>query len=99
LQPVQGAFRDLAGAGRTRYCAVEASLRKLPMNLIAQARRILALVSRRAGGDRFRDPAEMGTAFGLDAMTTLEPEAEEAALRQAGPMSRFEHRLHRRSSY
>jgi hypothetical protein len=69
------------------------------MNLIAQARRFLALVSRRAAGDRFEDPAEMGTAFGLDAMTTLEPEAEEAAQGAAGPMNRFEHRLHRRSSY
>jgi len=69
------------------------------MNLIAPARRLFALFSRRAVGARREDPAEMGTAFGLDAMTTIEPEAEEAARREAGPRSRFEHRLHRRSSY
>jgi hypothetical protein len=69
------------------------------MNLIAPARRLFALLSRRAVGPRAEDPAEMGTAFGLDAMTTIEPEAEEAARREAGPRSRFEHRLHRRSSY
>jgi len=69
------------------------------MNLIAHARRFLALIPRRAIGRRFEDPAEMGTAFGLDAMTTLEPEAEEAARRDAAPKSRFEHRLDRRSSY
>ena len=69
------------------------------MKLIAPARRFFALLSRRALGPRIEDPAGMGTAFGLDAMTTLEPEAEEAARREAGPMSRFEHRLHRRSSY
>jgi len=69
------------------------------MNLIAPARRLFALFSRRGVGARGEDPAEMGTAFGLDAMTTIEPEAEEAARREAGPRSRFEHRLHRRSSY
>ena len=69
------------------------------MKLIAPARRFLALMSRRALGPRIQDPAEMGTAFGLDAMTTLEPEAEDAARREAGPKSRFEHRLHRRSGY
>jgi hypothetical protein len=79
--------------------ADEASLRKVPMKLIAPARRFLARMSRRALGPRIEDPAEMGTAFGLDAMTTLEPEAEEAARREAGPKSRFESRLHRRSSY
>ena len=69
------------------------------MKLIAPARRFLARMSRRALGPRIEDPAEMGTAVGLDAMTTLEPEAEAAARREAGPKSRFEHRLHRRSSY
>lgn len=69
------------------------------MKLIAPARRFFALISRRAIGARIEDPAEMGTAFGLDAMTTLEPEAEDAARRAAGPRSRFEDRLHRRSSY
>ena len=69
------------------------------MKLIAPARRFLARLSRRAIGPRIEDPAGMGTAFGLDAMTTLEPEAEEAAHRAAGSRSRFEDRLHRRSSY
>jgi hypothetical protein len=69
------------------------------MKLIAPARRFFALISRRALGPRVQDPAEMGTAFGLDAMTTLEPEAEDAARREAGARSRFENRLHRRSSY
>jgi hypothetical protein len=69
------------------------------MKLIAPARRFFALISRRALGPRVQDPAEMGTAFGLDAMTTLEPEAEDAARREAGSRSRFENRLHRRSSY
>jgi hypothetical protein len=69
------------------------------MKLIASVRRFFGLVSRRDTGVRTEDPAEMGTAFGLDAMTTLEPAAEEAAGRQASPRSRFEDRLHRRSSY
>jgi hypothetical protein len=41
----------------------------------------------------------MGTAFGLDAITTIQPEspAEIAARQHAGPVSRIEGRLHRRS--
>ena len=44
------------------------------MNLIAGARWLLALTSRRAARRRGSDPADMGTAFGLDAITTLEGE-------------------------
>ncbi|MEO8079506.1 MAG: hypothetical protein ABI641_03185 [Caldimonas sp.] len=45
------------------------------------------------------DPADMGTAFGLDAITTLEPQASnEAGALEAPPgRSRFERRVHRRS--
>jgi len=47
------------------------------------------------------DAADMGTAFGLDASTFLEPETPEeiAAREPAHALSRFEHRLHRRSSF
>ena len=38
----------------------EASLRKVPMKLIAPARRFFALISRRALGPRIDDPAEHG---------------------------------------
>ena len=43
----------------------------------------------------------MGTAFGLDAITTIQPEtaAEAAARERAAPPSRIEHRLHRRSTF
>jgi hypothetical protein len=99
LQPLRVAFDTPQPSFAFHTGPDEASLRKVPMNLIAPARRLLALFSRRAVGPRGEDPAEMGTAFGLDAMTTLEPEAEEAARREAGSRSRFEHRLHRRSSY
>jgi len=70
------------------------------MNLVAGARWLLSLTSRRAIGRRGSDPADMGTAFGLDAITTLEPETlGEAQDREAGPQpSRFELRLHRRST-
>ena len=56
-----------------------------PMNLIARARWLLRWDSRRAARPRIdSDPADMGTAFGLDAITTLEPEspAEIAAARR-----------------
>ena len=44
------------------------------MNLLAGARWLLTLGSRRASRRRGNDPADMGTAFGLDAITTtLEP--------------------------
>ena len=70
------------------------------MNLVAGARWLLSLTSRRAIGRRGSDPADMGTAFGLDAITTLEPETlGEAQEREAAPRpSRFELRLHRRST-
>ena len=68
------------------------------MNLIARARRYLS-ASRRAARRLDDDPADMGTAFGLDAITTIQPDspAEIAARQQAGPVSRMDHRLHRRS--
>ena len=71
------------------------------MTLIDRARRFLVLSRGRAAGRSLHDPAEMGTAFGLDAITVLEPESpEELAMRQrAEPPSRFEHRLHRRSTF
>ncbi len=69
------------------------------MNLIARARRYLSTPRRvRRTVD---DPADMGTAFGLDAITTIQPEtaAEAAARERAAPASRMEHRLHRRSTF
>ncbi|MGZ5132113.1 MAG: hypothetical protein ACXWCU_01675 [Caldimonas sp.] len=70
------------------------------MNLITGVRLLLALTTRRATQRRGRDPADMGTAFGLDATTTLEPTTlEEAQQReQMGTPSRLELRLHRRST-
>ena len=70
------------------------------MNLIARARRYLA-TSRRAARRLDDDPADMGTAFGLDAITTIQPEspAETAARRLAAPVSRIDYRLHRRSRF
>ena len=70
------------------------------MNLFAGARRLMSLTSRRASRRYGSDPADMGTAFGLDAITPLEPETlGEAQEREAAPApSRFELRLHRRSS-
>ena len=43
----------------------------------------------------------MGTAFGLDAITTIQPEsaAETAARERAAPASRIDYRLHRRSTF
>ncbi len=69
------------------------------MNLIARARRYLSTPRRsRRSVD---DPADMGTAFGLDAITTIQPEsaAEAAAREQAAPPSRMQYRLHRRSTF
>ena len=70
------------------------------MNLFAGARWLLTLGSRRASCRHGRDPADMGTAFGLDAITLLEPDAlGESQLRDdAARPSRFELRLHRRST-
>ena len=71
------------------------------MKLLAGARWLLTLGSRRESRRRGSEPADMGTAFGLDAITTiLEPAAlAESQLRDdAGGPSRFELRLHRRST-
>ena len=70
------------------------------MNLLAGARWLLTLGSRRASRRHGSDPADMGTAFGLDAITTLEPEThgESPLGDDASPPSRFELRLHRRST-
>ena len=71
------------------------------MNLLAGARWLLTLGSRRASRPTGSDPADMGTAFGLDAITTtFEPETpSESRLRDdAARPSRFELRLHRRST-
>ena len=71
------------------------------MKLIATARWLLALASpRRSRRRRVADPADMGTAFGLEAITTLDPagwpESKDAhALRN---LSRLESRLHRRTA-
>ena len=70
------------------------------MNLIARARRYLS-TSRRAARHLGDDPADMGTAFGLDAITTIQPEspAEIKARERAAPVSRIDYRLHRRSTF
>ena len=70
------------------------------MNLIARARRYLS-TSRRSARCLDDDPADMGTAFGLDAITTIQPEspAEIAARQSAAPASRIDYRLHRRSTF
>jgi hypothetical protein len=70
------------------------------MNLIAGARWLLALTLRRANQRRGSDPADMGTAFGLDAITTLEPESLEGLPGHgtAKTPTRFELRLNRRST-
>jgi hypothetical protein len=69
------------------------------MNLIARARRYFSTTRRARRMDD--DPADMGTAFGLDAITTIQPEsaAEAAARQRALPPSRIEYRLHRRSTF
>ena len=78
-----------------------ATARSLALIVFAILRRAFALALGRGGRRGLADPADMGTAFGLDASTFLEPEsAEEIAARApATPISRFEHRLHRRSSF
>jgi hypothetical protein len=70
------------------------------MNLLAGARWLLSLGSRRASRRRGSDPADMGTAFGLDASTTLEPETLGESLLgdDVAQPSRLELRLHRRST-
>ena len=70
------------------------------MNLIARARRYLS-TSRRSTRRLDDDPADMGTAVGLDAITSIQPEspAEFAARQRAAPASRIDSRLHRRSTF
>ncbi len=70
------------------------------MNLIARARRFFAMPVQWPAR-RVDDWADMGTAFGLDAITTLQPEsaAEVAARERAAPVSRMQYRLNRRSTF
>lgn len=70
------------------------------MNLIARARRFFAPPTSWPAR-RVDDWADMGTAFGLDAITTLQPEsaAEVAARERAAPVSRMQYRLDRRSTF
>ncbi len=69
------------------------------MNLIARARRYLS-TSRRSARHVGDDPADMGTAFGLDAITTIQPESPaETAARERSTPSRIDYRLHRRSTF
>ncbi|MEO9068884.1 MAG: hypothetical protein ABI281_12240 [Caldimonas sp.] len=69
------------------------------MNLLARARRLFFAPSARSGR-RMVDLADMGTAFGLDAITTLQPEsaADIAARQSAAPANRMQLRLDRRSA-
>ena len=77
----------------------EPAASEAPMNLIARARRYLS-TSRRSVRSLDDDPADMGTAFGLDAITTIQPESPaEMAARQNAPANRMEYRLHRRSTF
>jgi hypothetical protein len=87
------------GVHRDRYCSQRIAVSEKPMNLIAGVRWLLALPSRRAPAPRGAEPADMGTAFGLDAITTLVPEwaIEERERDAALKASPFEHRLHRRN--
>ncbi len=69
------------------------------MDWTAGARWLIALASGRARRRAGRDPADMGTAFGLDATTTLEPQtvSEVAFLESRAAASRLDRRVHRRS--
>ena len=75
------------------------------MNLIAVARSLFARTSRRAAWHGGADPADMGTAFGLDVTTTLEAEtpgeitSRLAAQEGAASTPRLSNRLHRRSTF
>ncbi len=70
------------------------------MNLMAGARWLLALTTRRATRRHGSDPADMGTAFGLDAITTLEPQTlgDSPEREAAAAPNRFELRSRRRST-
>ena len=73
--------------------------RRLAVNVFATVLRLLGL-SRRARARGPADPADMGTAFGLDACTTLDADSIEAAAARAWleTADHFQLRLHRRSS-
>ena len=73
---------------------------EVAMNLFAAARRMLGMTSRRSSLRGLDDPGDMGTAFGLDAITVLETDTQPATYLDEPLMptpSRFEDRLHRRS--
>jgi hypothetical protein len=84
----------------TRILTVRNAAPETSMNLIARARRYFA-ISRRSARRLDDDPADMGTAFGLDAITTIQPEspAEIAARERSTTPSRIALRLHRRSTF
>ena len=71
-----------------------------PMNLFAGARWLFTLGSRRPQRRHGSDPADMGTVLGLDAITPLEQESpgESPLGADTAQPSRFELRLHRRST-
>ena len=75
------------------------------MKFLAAARHLFTRASRRATRRRDDDFADMGTAFGLDATTTIAPEtpgeitSRLAAQEGAASTKRLAHRLHRRSSF
>ena len=70
------------------------------MNLFAAARRMLGMTSLRSPLQREDDPGDMGTAFGLDAITVLETDTQPAAYLDDPVLpttSRFDDRLNRRN--
>ena len=71
------------------------------MNLLLAVARALGLSRSRRQAWRSPDLGDMGTAFGLDAITTLDAESPEGAAARAEMASadRFQMRLHRRSSF
>ena len=70
------------------------------MNVLATVFRLLGLSRRRGSARGGPDFADMGTAFGLDATTTLEAESAEGAAARAhlAAADPFQLRVHRRSS-
>ncbi|MDQ6685672.1 MAG: hypothetical protein M3Z16_11155 [Pseudomonadota bacterium] len=69
--------------------------------IVASLRWIGWPLRRRAASRRDDDFADMGTALGLDASTTLDAESLEGVAAQAGRErpNRLQLRLHRRSSF
>src|SRR5664279_313680 len=91
-------FADRRGC-RGRYSSQRTFVSERQMNLMAGARWLLALTTRRATQRHGSDPADMGTAFGLDAITTLEPESlGDSPERETAAPNRFELRSRRRST-